>query len=607
MPRKICALRKTPEHQNVYTKPELVNLAVKKGYKRKDLNSLKKENICALLNIKWVEPRKAAKSTPAKKITSSKRIIKIGGVPCNVMKTKLRKEVFTKPQLADIYKKHFNTTLTAANKLTKTQICSELNKAGVRKLVLSRQSKAPVKKTTPKRIPIKKAPVKKTAPKKAPSKKVMDCISRSGLKLKKHQINAIDYLMKHRGVIAAHGVGSGKTLTAVAASQCILDENPRMKIVVVTPTSLQKNFKKEMVAYGIDENDKRYSFYTHTKFAKNFVGGKGCTKNTFLIIDEAHFFRTQIKGNKGKSAQSAVDCAKKAGKILLLTATPIYNDPKDILNLVAMVKGKDPLTRKEFEEIIDDNKEFSKYFGCIFSIFKSPKSADYPSMKEENVEFVMDPKYYKEYRKIEKTEVSDGVSNPWAFMSGLRTATLELEPCYKCEWIMEKIMQGRKTVLFSSFVDKGINRMKEMFEEEGIDYVEVTGKMTQAKRNEAVEKFNDDNSDVKIMIISEAGGEGLDLKGVRDVIIMESGWNRAAEMQIIGRAVRYKSHAKLPQKERNVTVYYLMVVKPVEGLDEDDNFPSADTMLRNMTDEKQEGIENFLKKLERVSFEKYKC
>ena len=63
-------------------------------------------------------------------------------------------------------------------------------------------------------------------------------------------------------------------------------------------------------------------------------------------------------------------------------------------------------------------------------------------------------------------------------------------------------------------------------------------------------------------LLHKAGGEGLDLKGTRYVILLEKSWNRPNEEQIIGRAVRYKSHTHLPKEEQKVDVYHLIITKP---------------------------------------------
>ena len=60
---------------------------------------------------------------------------------------------------------------------------------------------------------------------------------------------------------------------------------------------------------------------------------------------------------------------------------------------------------------------------------------------------------------------------------------------------------------------------------------------------------------IKIVLISKAGSEGIDLKFIRQVHILEPWYNMNRVEQIIGRAVRNLSHKDLPFEERNVEIY----------------------------------------------------
>ena len=53
----------------------------------------------------------------------------------------------------------------------------------------------------------------------------------------------------YRGVLVYHGLGSGKTCTAIAASEALFSTS-RKKIIVMTPASLRKNFLKEVSFCG---------------------------------------------------------------------------------------------------------------------------------------------------------------------------------------------------------------------------------------------------------------------------------------------------------------------------------------------------------------------
>ena len=92
---------------------------------------------------------------------------------------------------------------------------------------------------------------------------------------------------------------------------------------------------------------------------------------------------------------------------------------------------------------------------------------------------------------------------------------------------------------------------------------------------------------LKIIIITSAGAEGIDLKNVRGVHIMDPYWNEVRSDQVIGRAVRVNSHIDLPQKERTVTVFrYLSVFTP-QQLKETHEKMSTDDYLLDLAQRKK--------------------
>jgi hypothetical protein len=63
----------------------------------------------------------------------------------------------------------------------------------------------------------------------------------------------------------------------------------------------------------------------------------------------------------------------------------------------------------------------------------------------------------------------------------------------------------------------------------------------------------------KVIGITGAGAEGISLRNVRQVHILEPYWNMVRIEQVKGRAVRICSHMDLPMEERNVEIYsYVM-------------------------------------------------
>lgn len=94
----------------------------------------------------------------------------------------------------------------------------------------------------------------------------------------------------------------------------------------------------------------------------------------------------------------------------------------------------------------------------------------------------------------------------------------------------------------------------------GASYVMITGDAALSPDNVtdlkmATNPENKDGSQVKVILISQAGSEGLDFKFIRQVHVLEPWYNMNRLEQIIGRAVRTCSHKDLPFEERNVELF----------------------------------------------------
>jgi hypothetical protein len=70
----------------------------------------------------------------------------------------------------------------------------------------------------------------------------------------------------------------------------------------------------------------------------------------------------------------------------------------------------------------------------------------------------------------------------------------------------------------------------------------------------------------KVIMITQSGSEGISLKNVRQVHVMEPYWNNIRLNQVIGRAVRANSHIDLPKEERIVESFmYLSTFGDMQG------------------------------------------
>jgi Helicase conserved C-terminal domain/Type III restriction enzyme, res subunit len=86
--------------------------------------------------------------------------------------------------------------------------------------------------------------------------------------------------------------------------------------------------------------------------------------------------------------------------------------------------------------------------------------------------------------------------------------------------------------------------------------------------NQLRAKANNNNMGeiIKVLMITSAGSEGINLKNTRYVHIMEPYWNPVRVEQVIGRARRICSHKNLPEALRNVEVFVYVATLTKEQL-----------------------------------------
>lgn len=115
--------------------------------------------------------------------------------------------------------------------------------------------------------------------------------------------------------------------------------------------------------------------------------------------------------------------------------------------------------------------------------------------------------------------------------------------------------------------------ISEEFKEGGDDnkpkrrYAIISGDITTDVRDKIQKIFNDDNNVngkyINLLLISASGAQGLDLKNVMHVHIMESYWNMSRVHQIESRAARNDSHMLIDESKRIVTSFIYIAIPPV--------------------------------------------
>jgi superfamily II DNA or RNA helicase len=318
-----------------------------------------------------------------------------------------------------------------------------------------------------------------------------------------------------------------------------------------------------------------------------------------------------------------LSCSKQAFRVILLTATPIVNSKMDVVNLIAMIDGTEPMHRTEFDRMMTDGTKLRSYLNNKTSFFTRDKmDANYPRSHEKDIFLTMDDNFYKSYHKIELGEFKEMKANNFihskdvfAFLSGIRRAmnVADIDSSPKIDWVVDLAKLGYegmspgKTLIYSTWKKAGKDLIINKLKESNIKFVEVHGSLSKKHRDEAVQSFNE-NPDTKVLLITKAGGEGLDLKNTKYVVVLDPMWNDANLQQVLGRASRYMSHMSLPENRRDVYIYKLYLQKPKIGWFTgvrkwNDKIESADMLLYKFVSSKTKELNRFIAVMKSFSIE----
>ncbi len=172
---------------------------------------------------------------------------------------------------------------------------------------------------------------------------------------------AINKILRHNGCIIADSVGLGKTYEALAVMKYFELKNER--VLVLCPKKLRDNWTVYTVNNILNPflSDRfRYDVVSHTDLSREtgFTGDINLATHNWgnydlVVIDESHNFRNNTPGKKDEDGnlirksryQRLMEDIVKSGvrsKVLLISATPVNNDLKDLRNqLYFLIENRD--------------------------------------------------------------------------------------------------------------------------------------------------------------------------------------------------------------------------------------------------------------------------
>jgi len=433
---------------------------------------------------------------------------------------------------------------------------------------------------------------------------VLEKLSDVTTQLLPHQQRVVDRIQRkdQPGLVVAHGLGSGKTLTSIAAQDAL-----GMPATVVVPAALKANYEKERSKH-LSGPRKKVDLSTI-----QMAGRRGSIPhNPLMVVDEAHRLReTSGKGSKAIASNTAK-------KRLLLTGSPFYNRPGDLSGLVNIAAGSHvlPSDQATFEQRYIHDRLVSPGFinklrgvqaGTVQELNRSKanelkdiygKWVDYhagsaegfPTVTREDVKVPMTRRQLGVYDALAGTAPSSiqkkvraglppskaeaGQLN--AFINAVRQVSNSTAPFSadsaeepKIDLAFSRLQDAlkkndkAKAVVYSNYLAAGIKPYRDRLEAAKIPFGEFTGEMNKSQRDQLVRDYNENK--IKALLLSSAGGEGLDLKGTRLIQMLEPHWNAEKLKQVEGRGIRYQSHDALPEQDRNVHVERYLAQRPTSG------------------------------------------
>jgi len=423
---------------------------------------------------------------------------------------------------------------------------------------------------------------------------------RGGISYAPHQSAAADALHGKHGIVVYHGLGAGKSLSSILAGDRYGGAN------VVVPASLQENYKKELRKAHPKNKFNIQSYEGFAKRPPRDVGDK------LLIVDEAHRLK-----NPGVMSNAISNAAGRARKVMLLTGTPIQNKPHELASLINIAAGKKVLpTGSDFEKkFLGTKTEYPGFFNGFLRYapktspaiinreelenavrgrvsFYEPgheakRMAGYPRVTHHTVHVPMSSRqaHFHEllYAKlnptlrhhIERALPADkkDIMEMDSFLSAGRQISNTTEAfdkgfvtgdATKINAMASSIAHGGQSIAYSNYLASGIKPLSRRLTEMGVPHSAFTGEESPKERKAAVNAYN--SGKIKAILLSSAGGEGLDLKGTRSIHIAEPHFHESKVSQAIGRGVRFGSHSHLPDRDRDVRVYHYISKMPAPWL-----------------------------------------
>ncbi len=397
-------------------------------------------------------------------------------------------------------------------------------------------------------------------------------------------------LRARMGSIIADDMGLGKTLQVISALKAMKDQKLLSQALVVVPASIVLNWEREVrrfapslttnVFYGSSRRLDDESDLTITTYGTVRSEAKALAKREWSVIvaDEAQ----NIKNPQSQIFQAMGSLKRQAA--IAMTGTPVENRLADYWAIMEFVNPglfgtfSDfnseyalPIERERDADAVQRLRQVTAPF--IIRRLKSDKSviADLPDkistdrycaltksqaamyqalvndgldgINESDPAIVRSANVLKLILRLKQTcdapelFAKDQGSSQGPSQSGKAMALLDL--------LADITTAGRKAIVFTQFKEMGDLLVKWIGQRLGAEPDFINGSVPVKRRQEMVDRFQQDPAD-RIMVLSlKAAGTGLNLTAASAVIHYDLWWNPAVEDQATDRAYRIGQHSNV--------------------------------------------------------------
>lgn len=410
-----------------------------------------------------------------------------------------------------------------------------------------------------------------------------------------YQIESAVNILENMGGsgILADEVGLGKTIEAGIIIKEMVLRKTAQKILILVPASLQSQWKQELLEkFGLetwtdDEVDRIREGDNHGIFLLSLHRAKskkiqGIFKNLpwdLLVVDEAH----SLKNHLTQSHRFVYSLRRKY--TVLLTATPIQNDLRELYNLINIVKPGYFKSIRFFRRkymadryVPRNSEELRRLCSRVMvrhrrtdTLIKlpprkvntsmvdiSPLEIDFYNLTMELSRRVgsESPEHRENVMLLLSILLKESTSSPQALLSTLESAVLprvirerefhllrqlintgkQLKYTSKMKKLLEIVQSDESPIIIYTEYVKTQEILQELLIENGIDVHTYSGKLKQNEKDMVLDEFRSKGG---VLLSTEVGGQGLNLQHCHRMVNFDLPWNPMRLEQRIGRIHRF--------------------------------------------------------------------